>query len=532
MEGFFQTAMSNALLVTAAAPVVWAIAKLSGKPALTHALWLVILLKLIVPPIWLIPFHLPQARQVEIERVHEPDAPAMISSGTAVERMPELANVPDQHEIFPVIHPSPALQSATTPAVRSFDISRISETTVESLWIGGSLLCLIIAVVRMRRFSRSLRFATLAPAPIQLRIDQLAERLNLSRAPRVWFIPGMLCPMLWAVGGSARVLIPQTLWDRLDNPQRDAILIHELAHWRRRDHWVRWIELLATSLYWWHPVCWWACHELREAEEQCCDAWVLSTTGDFRHYANALLEAVEFVSSWGERPFASSAVPALASGLGQFGRLKRRIMMLKNGNISRTLSRYGIAATFTTASLLLPLSPILAQEAPKPAAVPVASGTSDVGTIAVVEDPSADIVSDEASQLRDARREIAELSKKLDEAQARIKVLQQGTSNGRNNWAPVPVGGARESAPEAAPATNHRSQSTSGDDYRPGSAGSYVRAGGPAPAGNYIGTASTDRLDKIEAELHSLLHEVESLRGRGNGVPATPENSQPGLERK
>ena len=66
------------------------------------------------------------------------------------------------------------------------------------------------------------------------------------------------------------------------------------------------------GLYWWHPVVWYARRELREAEEQCCDAWVVATLpGAGRAYASALLDTLDFLSA------APPAVPLLASGLGQ-----------------------------------------------------------------------------------------------------------------------------------------------------------------------------------------------------------------------
>jgi len=36
------------------------------------------------------------------------------------------------------------------------------------------------------------------------------------------------------------------------------------------------LELAALGLYWWHPAAWWARRELREAEEQRCDAGVVA----------------------------------------------------------------------------------------------------------------------------------------------------------------------------------------------------------------------------------------------------------------
>jgi beta-lactamase regulating signal transducer with metallopeptidase domain len=106
-------------------------------------------------------------------------------------------------------------------------------------------------------------------------VRTLAGRLGLKRCPSVWLVPGALAPMLWTVGRAPRLLLPTRLLERLDREQLQTLLVHELAHLWRRDHWVRFVELAALGLYWWHPVLWWARRELHEAEEQCCDAWVV-----------------------------------------------------------------------------------------------------------------------------------------------------------------------------------------------------------------------------------------------------------------
>ena len=92
-------------------------------------------------------------------------------------------------------------------------------------------------------------------------------------------------------------MLPEALWEQLDPKQRDALLVHELAHIRRADHGGAVIELLVTGLFWWHPVVWWARHELREAEEQCCDAWVVRALPKYsKAYATALLDTIDFLS--------------------------------------------------------------------------------------------------------------------------------------------------------------------------------------------------------------------------------------------
>src|SRR5207245_2340748 len=130
------------------------------------------------------------------------------------------------------------------------------EPVAAALWLGGSVVWVVVAGRRLQRFRRLLRFARPAPAALQDHARTLAARLGLARCPGVWFLPGPLSPMLWALGGPPRLLLPESLWGRLTEGQRDALLAHELAHLRRRDHWVRGLELAVAGLYWWHPVAW------------------------------------------------------------------------------------------------------------------------------------------------------------------------------------------------------------------------------------------------------------------------------------
>jgi hypothetical protein len=166
--------------------------------------------------------------------------------------------------------------------------------------------------------------------------------------------------MLWALTGSTRLLLPKGLWSLLSWEQQRTLLVHELAHVRRRDHWVRVIEMLATALYWWHPVTWWARYELREAEEACCDAWVTSTLPMAqKSYATALLATVDFLAGV-RRP-----LPLAASGVGQVRHLQRRLTMIMNGTTPRSLSRYGCLGVLGLSLALMPVLPTFAQAPPQ-----------------------------------------------------------------------------------------------------------------------------------------------------------------------
>ena len=53
--------------------------------------------------------------------------------------------------------------------------------------------------------------------------------------------------------------------------QVDAVLGHEFVHIRRRDLWVNEMQLLLTSIWWFHPFLWWLNQSLRSEREDCCD---------------------------------------------------------------------------------------------------------------------------------------------------------------------------------------------------------------------------------------------------------------------
>ena len=161
--------------------------------------------------------------------------------------------------------------------------------------------------------------------------------------------------MLWTLGSRPKLLFPETLWVRLDPEQRDALLAHELAHLKRRDHWVRRLELAVTGIYWWNPLVWWARHAVREAEERCCDAWVVRTFPDRTlKYASAILETLDCLAG------AAVLEPIGGTGLSSATQLKKRLIEILRGSTPQHLSRpattafLGVGALAWRSDRLLP----------------------------------------------------------------------------------------------------------------------------------------------------------------------------------
>jgi beta-lactamase regulating signal transducer with metallopeptidase domain len=355
--------LPNALAATLMAAAVACLRRpLRGVPALQHCLWVLVLLKLLTPPLWTVPIAwLPAPPHAAPQLVAEARVVGVEESELIVESV-TLAESAAEPGLLDELPAPQAVELAVIPAEPAADWAAVLPWAplAVAVWLVGSAAVLLATGWRIRRFQRLLSMAGPASDDVAVMVRELADRLRLKRVPSVWWMPGALSPMIWAVGTPPRLILPQDLWKRLDKPQRATLLAHELAHLKRRDHWLRGLELLATALYWWLPPVWWARRALREAEEQCCDAWVVwAFPHHARKYAEALLDAVESLSPLAPAPAMSAA------GLGQVRHLKRRLTMIMQGKTPRSLGWSGGMFAFGLATVLLPMTPTWGQS-PEP----------------------------------------------------------------------------------------------------------------------------------------------------------------------
>lgn len=73
----------------------------------------------------------------------------------------------------------------------------------------------------------------------------------------------------------------------------DAVLIHELAHLRRRDPWWTLLSQMMTATIWVHPLVWRLDHQLKLTAEEACDQEAVVRSGDLMSYTRALVEFAE-----------------------------------------------------------------------------------------------------------------------------------------------------------------------------------------------------------------------------------------------
>jgi WD40 repeat protein/beta-lactamase regulating signal transducer with metallopeptidase domain len=385
--------LANAAMAAALAVLATVVGRVWKKPALRHGLWLLVLLKLVTPPLVTLPI-LPWKGEAESPAaVNEPEQPPAevavllpppdpgLPAGPRNEfvvRKNELLGTEDAFEVIarPVTEddpsePGPAGEAyvvlgdrrGASPPVVSGAPKLLAASAAPwdyrlwlrvlcGVWLTGAVGWFVLAGLRVRRFALLLRHAAPAPRWLSAEAQTLATRMGLRRCPRVWLVPGSIAPLVWAPRFQAHLFFPVRLLARLNDEGRLTLLAHELAHVRRRDHWVRWLEVVSLGLYWWLPVVWWARRELQAAEEECCDAWVVGELpASARSYACAILETVDFLAE--QQP----ALPPMASGMAQVGAIKQRLTTILCGRTQRALSGRGRLGLLALAMALLPWFP-------------------------------------------------------------------------------------------------------------------------------------------------------------------------------
>jgi len=162
---------------------------------------------------------------------------------------------------------------------------------------------------------------------------QIAQQLGITKLPPIHVVNGSVLPLLIVSRQGPVIILPEQLANQLSRHQIQCIFGHELAHYLRRDHWTNLFTFMVAALYWWNPLVWLARRELRQAQEMCCDALVVSCQGiGRRDYAEALFLAIDHATSH------QISTPVLASGFGSFSMLTRRLEMLGNRTVAHRIS--------------------------------------------------------------------------------------------------------------------------------------------------------------------------------------------------
>ena len=307
------------------------------RPAICHALWLVVLVKLIVPPVvaW------PMSAEVLAAMLAAPvsnDAIAAGSTGGNTGRTGIMAGgwsfgLNDTEA-------SPATDSGTASWVTPVSV-------MSGLWALGALAVLARIAVHVYRGRRRIARGEALPEWLQTQLAQTCALLGVP-VPRavVTRDPG---GVYMQITGRPTLVISAEALEHVGADQWHTILTHELAHLKRRDHWVAWLMLAAGAAWWWNPCFWWVRNRIHLFSEMACDAWVVNVhPGDRKQYAETMVRIMAMLSR--------QDAPAPAMGLAAWSAAtqERRLWMIMKAKGGCRVPWLGAMGVAVVAALVSP----------------------------------------------------------------------------------------------------------------------------------------------------------------------------------
>lgn len=99
-----------------------------------------------------------------------------------------------------------------------------------------------------------------------------------------------------ALAGFARpvVLIPVALTTQLSPTELQSVVLHELAHAKRRDNWTAAFAHALMCVFWFYPLLWWIEKRLRAERELACDEIVIRCGATADDYFTSILKVCRF----------------------------------------------------------------------------------------------------------------------------------------------------------------------------------------------------------------------------------------------
>ena len=248
--------------------------------AARHLVWLATLMSVLVLPglLRLAPVRL-EVLPARLAAPAEPPSTArLVDEGVA----------PGPSEAMPAAPPRLTPGAASRPARGGFNWPPLPRA-LATLWAGVALALLARLVLASRAARGIIRSARpLDDPPWTALLHDLADRLDLPEVPAL--VRSDRVDMPFACGVWRSTIVLPALAAQWPDERRQVVLLHELAHVRRRDLLGQQLGRVTCAVYWFHPLVWSAARRLRAESERACDDLVLSCGARASDYAGHLLD--------------------------------------------------------------------------------------------------------------------------------------------------------------------------------------------------------------------------------------------------
>ena len=272
--------------VTVVALLIGAVVRLCARnrPRVAYALWMLVVVKSIVPPVWSSPTGLFSWALV---------------GGAAARR--DVAGEPPGLWMAP--RAAAPAGGAPTRAANGFGDGTARDWRMDwallrlvlfSIWSTGLVFCTAFMFGKQIICSNLIRRSSL-PVDEQYvaALADLSRRLDVRREVRLHVTSRPIGPAVFGLIQPS-ILLPGPLLSGTPPERVELILAHELIHIRRGDVLVGKLQVVAQLIWWFHPLVWWANREACRERERCCDEEVVSGVGCKPVlYARTLLNVLE-----------------------------------------------------------------------------------------------------------------------------------------------------------------------------------------------------------------------------------------------
>ena len=203
-------------------------------------------------------------------------------------------------------------------------------TAVLLVWAAGAALVLgrlLLGLIAVQIIAR--RTTDAAAAPWLPLARELADDLGI-----FWiaFRRSERATMPVAYGVLRPTILMPAAADSWTEDRLRIVLLHELAHVKRRDCLTHMLAQVACGLYWFNPLAWIAARRVRAERERACDDLVLAAGTPGPDYADQLIEIARLMRA-GRFP---SVVAGASLAMAHRSQLEGRLMAILDPSVPRS----------------------------------------------------------------------------------------------------------------------------------------------------------------------------------------------------
>ena len=287
LAALLKTSGQVAALVLLILVAQWALGR-RLPPRWRHALWLLVIARLIIP--WSIPVPIPHL-----------ETPASRIGGVVAAA------------------PGGTVHAAADTVMAS--PRRIPWLAI--LWAAGAIsLAAYLAAAHWRLARKIAAARPMIDAPLLNLLEDCKERMGVRTPISIIQTAEVGSPSLFGFV-RPRLLLPKGLARHFSREEMRFVFLHELAHVKRNDIALSWLTTVLQIAHWFNPLVWLAFRRMRVDRELACDDTALrfAGEGENRDYGAAILKLLE---NFGRSAWA----PSLAGALEDINHLKERMRMI------------------------------------------------------------------------------------------------------------------------------------------------------------------------------------------------------------